>query len=281
MPIDAEFDQAVAKMVFGPVQEKPINNPTTKSLLRYPGGKSRAVDQILDLLPKGLDTLCSPFIGGASVELACASRLGVKVSGYDAFRPVVDFWQEVLKSPVELAKAVRKYYPLSKTKFYALQKHYAKPKDRRSLATEFFVLNRSSFSGTTMSGGMSPSHPRFTERIIDRLEKFKITGFDVNYSDFTESMSKHENDFLYLDPPYANGGNLYGKKGDHHKDFDHKKLAGLLKKRDGWLLSYNGCSMIRDLYSGFKIIEPEWTYGMGADKKSNEVLILSNDYISV
>ncbi|MCG8626314.1 MAG: DNA adenine methylase, partial [Proteobacteria bacterium] len=59
-----------------------------KSPLRYPGGKSRAVSMILGLLPAGIKTLASPFLGGGSIELAVASH-GVKVYGYDIFKPLV------------------------------------------------------------------------------------------------------------------------------------------------------------------------------------------------
>ncbi|WP_369409719.1 MULTISPECIES: DNA adenine methylase [unclassified Wolbachia] len=38
-----------------------------KSPIRYPGGKSRAVSQIInEYIPRGLSTLCSPFIGGGA-----------------------------------------------------------------------------------------------------------------------------------------------------------------------------------------------------------------------
>jgi len=36
-----------------------------KSLLRYPGGKTRAVDIITQYFPKGIKVVCSPFLGGA------------------------------------------------------------------------------------------------------------------------------------------------------------------------------------------------------------------------
>ena len=82
---------------------------------------------------------------------------------------------------------------------------------------------------------------------------------------------------MYLDPPYANGQYLYGRNGDKHRDFDHSHLSSLLKSRDRWILSYNDCPMIRDLYSGFIFKTVNWTYGMGNDKQSNEILILSKD----
>ena len=122
---------------------------------------------------------------------------------------------------------------------------------------------------------MSTGYPGFTEKTIERLADFQVEGFSVKHADFKNSIPKHNSDFLYLDPPYANGGNLYGIKGDHHTGFDHEGLATILKNRDGWLLSYNDCEMVRDLYSDFKTLTQRWFYGMNADKKSSEILILS------
>lgn len=249
-----------------------------KSPLRYPGGKSRAVSQIInEYIPKGLPKLCSPFIGGGSIELALAS-IGTKVYGYDAFEPLVRFWQVLLKDASYLAEVVRKYQNMTSIMFYNLQKTFFTLKDRVEIAAAFFALNRSSFSGTTLSGGMSPGHPRFTPSSIERLAKFSIKNLTVNSADFKKSIPKHANDFLYCDPPYLIDQKLYGKRGDQHTDFDHKGLAKLLATRDGWILSYNDCEEIRDMYTGYRIITPKWTYGMGNSKKSNEVLILSKDY---
>ncbi len=58
-------------------------------------------------------------------------------------------------------------------------------------------------------------------------------------------------------------------------------MKKLLSTRDGWVLSYNDCEEIRDMYTEHRIITPKWTYGMGNSKKSNEILILSKDYSKV
>ena len=62
-----------------------------KTPLRYPGGKSRAVKHILPLIPEDITELCSPFLGGGSVELAVAER-GTTVYAYDIFEPIVWLW---------------------------------------------------------------------------------------------------------------------------------------------------------------------------------------------
>jgi DNA adenine methylase len=56
-----------------------------------------------------------------------------------------------------------------------------------------------------------------------------------------------------------------------HKNFDHESLFQLLDSRDKWILSYNDCSYIRNLYKNYKIIELDHLCG----SKSSEVLIFS------
>ncbi len=246
-----------------------------KSPLRYPGGKNRAIKAIYSCIPENETKLCSPFLGGASIELACTPTMGVH--GYDVFSPLVDFWQELNENPDVLADRVTQYYPLSRTKFYNLQKRYMNLGSKLERAAAFYVLNRCSYSGTTLSGGMSPGHPRFTESSIERLRNFKASNFSVECADFREAIAKHNDAFLYLDPPYVNGQALYGVKGDTHKDFDHQALSDILHQRDRWLMSYNDCDTIREFYEGYPILSVEWIYGMSKDKQSNEVLVLSRD----
>lgn len=249
-----------------------------KSPLRYPGGKSRAVKILLDLIPSDTKNLCSPFMGGGSLELACAS-LGVRVFGYDLFKPVVDFWKCALEDSNKLSDIISGYHPLSKDDFYPLQsRHISGIHDQWESAAAFFVLNRCSFSGTTMSGGISPGHPRFNESSIERVRKINVPGLTVGHASFEDSIRRHEDCFLYLDPPYLlKNSNLYGRRGDHHREFSHVLLADMLKERGSWILSYNDCEEVRELYSGFRVLSREWAYGMTASRKSNEIVIVSHD----
>ena len=250
-------------------------NHNSKSPLRYPGGKTRAVNSILPYFPDKPGILVSPFFGGGSVELA-AAKLGWKVLGYDRYQPLVDFWQTVLTDPAILADAVMDYYPLSRAEFYRLQQQESLT-TQLAEATRYFVLNRCSFSGTTMSGGMSPGHDRFTQSAIDRLRTFHVGKLWVEQADFARSIALNRNAFLYLDPPYYSASGLYGRRGDLHEGFHHAGLRKLLKNRDRWVLSYDDCLEVREMYSGYKIVELNWKYGMSSDKKSREILILSRE----
>ena len=251
-----------------------------KSPLRYPGGKSRAVKIISKYIPQDTKQICSPFFGGGSLEIHFAQN-GIRVYGYDVFGPLVDFWQILLKKPKKLAANVQKYHPLKKEEFYKLQKLQLQSKSKLERATVFFVLNRTSFSGSTLSGGMATggadNNPRFTKSSIDKIQSFRIKNLSVQQLDFKRSIPRHKNALLYLDPPYLIQSKLYGKKGDLHKNFDHQGLAKILKKRDNWILSHNDSKEIHELYSDYKILNPDWKYGMSANKKSREVLIVSRN----
>jgi DNA adenine methylase len=92
-----------------------------KSPLRYPGGKYRAIELITSLVPSGVTELVSPFFGGGSIELNCAAN-GIRVYGYDSFKPLVAFWKLLQSDPQCLAEQVKSHHPLSQEEFDKLQK---------------------------------------------------------------------------------------------------------------------------------------------------------------
>ena len=246
---------------------------TTKSPLRYPGGKSRAVRYLLPLLPSQPGILVSPFLGGASAELGAAA-LGWKVRGYDANGPLIDFWRVLLKDARALAAAVEEYLPLSRALYYELQGVVLGSQLGRAAA--YFVRNRASFSGLAYSGGMSRAD-RFTRSSIEGLRNFRARNLTVEWADFRESIPAHPDAVLLLDPPYFNSSRLYGERGDLHASFDHTALRDLVRQRERWILRYDDCSEIRAMYDGYTILPLRWKYGMSRDTDGREIVILSHD----
>ena len=87
-----------------------------RPLLRYPGGKFRGAKKIFEFIPADTKEICSPFLGGGSVELLCANN-GMKVYGYDRFLPLVDFWNCLIKKPDELAQLVAGWWSTGDMEF--------------------------------------------------------------------------------------------------------------------------------------------------------------------
>lgn len=246
-----------------------------KSPLRYPGGKSRAIKTIVPYF-KTSKNYIFPFLGGGSIELFMMDSTSSEIICYDIFEPLVDFWNCLINENDEFVSRVADLYPLSKNDFYKMSKD-GSTKSKMENAVRFYVLNRCSFSGSTLSGGFSPNHPRFTENGITSLKQYSNIRIKVEKLSFEISIPKNEG-FMYLDPPYLlENSFLYGKNGNTHRGFDHEKLAEAIRERDGWIMSYNNSEKIRTLYSGHKIIDLNWKYGMNKDKNSSEILIFSKN----
>ena len=87
------------------------------------------------------------------------------------------------------------------------------------------------------------------------LEKIKerLRGVNIEHKDFADLIRVYdrENALFYLDPPYV------GTEGYYDSPFkmeDHQRLKTVLEGIKGrFILSYNDCPMIRELYSEYRI----------------------------
>ena len=112
---------------------------------------------------------------------------------------------------------------------------------------------------------------------IDRLRDFVCDNLIVQCASYENSLRRHNDEtFIYADPPYLlEKSTLYGERGSTHKDFDHLRFAEEIKKKNNWVISYNPHPEILELYKDYKIVYPQWSYGMSTDKKAKEILVLN------
>lgn len=247
----------------------------------YPGGKVRARKTICQYIPSNIKTLVSPFVGGGAVELAVAQE-GIKVLGYDVFEPLVNLWQCMIQDCDKVVDSALQYYPVTRESFKILKSGLISETEydlNYEAAGILVLLHRYSFGQLGLSGGYVKRH-RNTLAEIENMRKFNNSNLQVQHMDFKESIQNNKNHFMYLDPPYAVNNTYYGIKGSTHKGFDHQTLADLLHTTDRWILSYNNCDYIDNLYEGYTKTYPKWQYSIGKDLRkdnSNEVLILSHE----
>ena len=64
-------------------------------------------------------------------------------------------------------------------------------------------------------------------RGIEKLQGYTqiIQDWKITNLPYEQLLSDDKSVFTYLDPPYDIGSNLYGRKGDMHKSFDHDSFA--------------------------------------------------------
>ena len=261
------------------LQSEQSKMPKNKSPLRYPGGKTRAVNILEKYIPLGTHTLLSPFLGGGSFEIFMHDR-GLTVHANDLFKPLATFWNIVKTRPSELVSRVREHMPVSKEAFVTMRLGIQELTDDLEIASRYYIINRCSFSGSTFCGGFSleASQKRLTESSLKTLSELSIPRLSISnmgYSDFLDEHPDEDGTMIYADPPYYISSYIYGRDGDMHEGFDHQGFANKIKSRKNWVLSYNDCPYIRELYADCRIIRESWSYGMNNGKKeSSEVVIL-------
>ena len=256
--------------------------------MRYPGGKSRSVKTISALIPE-FDEFREPFVGGGSVFIHTKQRFpNKKFWVNDLYFELYKFWEMSQKDARALVEKVyewRNQFPIGKKLHKFLNENLNGFNDLERAAA-FFIYNRITFSGTSLSGGFSEGAftGRFTESSIQRLNEFAnvINGTTITNFDYEELVKQAgENVFIFLDPPYysAKKSALYGKNGNLHKSFDHVKFADTMKNcHHKWLITYDDSEYVRDLFSFAKITAWELVYGMrnvteNSDQKGREIFI--------
>jgi DNA adenine methylase len=250
--------------------------------LRYPGGKSKALDRILPHIPAAMGEFREPFVGGGSVFLAVKKLFGNRIGKYwinDLNADLAAFWRHLKTQPEPLIDqicAFKENYPDGRElhRFLTDEQNMRSDFDR---AVRFFIMNRITFSGVVDSGGYSQQafDSRFTPSSIERLSiasYYLGDNVEVTQGDYEVVLqAPGENVFIFLDPPYwsATASKLYGVKGDLHTSFEHERFADNMRRcPHRWLITYDDSPKIRELFSFAHIIEWELQYGMNNFKQA-------------
>lgn len=258
-----------------------------KTPLRYPGGKSRLVKPILKMAPDAFTEYREPFLGGGSVLFALQDHeLQARKAG-DLFEPLFNFWDCVKESRTAVLVVVNYLkikYPNGRDLFEHCKEDIFTTEDKFVKAACYFILNRITYSGLTLSGGYSQASfdSRFNPSHIQRLHDSQsvIRHVELYHKDYKTLLHESsDNDvWIFLDPPYdIKSDNLYGSRGNTHKGFDHVEFAEECKKSPyKWLVTYNDNENIRKLFKWANIYEHKVKYSMNSKPKEKVELFITN-----
>jgi len=243
--------------------------------IRYAGGKSLATGLIIELMPYNVERLISPFLGGGSIEVACAVELDIPVIASEIFDILVNYWDVQLHNQEALYQRLLEFEPSKaeyKTVKERLKRHWTgeAPLEGIDLAAYFYFSHNTSY-GPHFLGWPSNVYlqPVRYGKMLERVRNFRADNISVKCASFEEIIPKYKDDFLYCDPPYYLGGDsktfigMYPHRNFpiHHNGFRHDTLRDLLlDHKGGFVLSYNDCSTIREWYKDFNMIAPSWQY---------------------
>ena len=268
-----------------------------KTPLRYPGGKSRALSKLFQYLPdlSQVKEYREPFLGGGSVALEITKRYpNMNIWVNDLYEPLTNFWKTLQDDGYKMYKRLQELksrYPDqgSARGLFLEAKDLVNDNSVSPLyrACAFYVINKCSFSGLSESSSFSrqASDSNFSMRGIEKLQGYTalIQNWKITNGRYQELLTDDKSIFTYLDPPYDIGSNLYGRKGNMHKSFDHDAFATICDRFVGpQLVSYNSSQLVKERFQGWTVAEFAHTYTMrsvgsyNTDQASRTELVLMN-----
>ena len=223
--------------------------------IKWSGSKRSQSKEIIKRIPREINTYYEPFCGGASVLMALIES-DIVVNNYicsDINNGLIDLWNMIKNEPKLVSKHYLKLWnELNKDDDKERKKKYfAYIRSRFNTENnplDFMFIMRTTTNGMpryNKKGDFNNSFhvtrngiiPKTLDKIIHDwsiiLNKNNVQFICQSY----EEINSKQNDFLYLDPPYAN------TKGMYYGGIDYNKLWEWLRTQDGkYILSFDGVS---------------------------------------
>lgn len=265
-----------------PVRKTPLRKQL--SPLRYPGGKSKVIDQIaIHLNRDRMERFVEVFAGGASLGLSLLDAGWVRTLELNEFDPLVfNFWNTVLSKPEALYDRLQGPLPTLEGYFRAKERvagFEAGPICNPDAAYDFLILNRTSFSGIILAnpiGGKNGTDEQMLVRwspqtLIRRISRIAEMSGSINLTkeDAVSYLSRrtfmaNQSFTFFIDPPYTRvGKKLYPEAFEGR----HEELAGVVREFMGSntetdvVITYDDCPLVRVLYpeAEVRILSTRWS----------------------
>jgi len=235
------------------------------SIFRYPGSKSKLLKVIrpqIDLMIRnGATAYHEPCVGGGAVVASVAKDypgLQLHINDYDPYMHL--FWQVLVNGSENELKCLFELIRQTPTVDLFKQLRMTEPESYMDMAYQAVFFNRTTFSGIHNSGpyggyAQDKQHKitgRYqSERIISDIQRLRLllrgrtTVSRLSVIHYVQFMVG-KNDITYLDPPYFEKGNSLYPTGMTHQE--HQTLATVLRSKKNWVLSYDRCQPIAEMY---------------------------------
>lgn len=272
--------------------------PITDSPLRYPGGKTKIYDKVQKIINQNMDVqgriYIEPYAGGAGLALKLLYSGDVqKLVLNDFDYRIFCFWHVCLEQTDALCGMIENCN-ITIEEWNHQKIIYDNVEEHTQIEVGFatFFLNRCNVSGIIKGGPIGGLEQKGTYKLDARFNKtnlIKKIRKVASYKDMIafynldaivfldEVVEKLEcnNIFLNIDPPYVKKGPMLYK--NSYTEADHRSIAEKVSSiRKKWIVTYDECELIRNLYSKFRIDKMQLNYSAGNTKKGQEYIVYSN-----
>lgn len=248
------------------------------SFISWIGGKKLLRKKILEVFPepKTFGRYIEVF-GGAGWVLFASDRHAELEVYNDANGYLVNLFRCAKYHPDELQKELE-YILMSREQFFDA-KEQIKVQGLTDIqkAARFFILIKESYGTDLHSFGVCSKNIGNAVEYISEVSK-RLSTVVIENQDFEHLIKTYDRTdaLFYLDPPYYETEKYYS---DRFMPEDHIRLKMALERVKGrFVLSYNDCEYIKDLYNGYNIVEVERTHNLVQKKRKPRYkeLIITN-----
>lgn len=250
------------------------------SFISWIGGKKLLRSKILEAFPDhGTFERYIEVFGGVGWVLFSSERHAKMEVYNDVNGNLVNLFRCTKHHPEALQKELE-FILMSREQFFdAKEQMEVKGLTDIQRAARFYILIKESFGSDIRTFGVRPKDMANAIEYISEVSK-RLRMVVIENQDFERILKTYDKKdaLFYLDPPYYETEKYYP---DRFMPEDHVRLKEALGRIKGkFLLSYNDCEYIRELYDGYSIVEVDRTHnlvqGKGKEKPRYKELLIKN-----
>ena len=249
-------------------QSQPKDAPVrvSRPLLKWAGGKTQMIPNLMGAMPKNFNNYIEPFIGGGALFFYLSPESAVIA---DSNPELISLYQQIAKNYKPVLKLLEKM-PNNEEFFYKERAKQFEELTEIEAAARTIYLNRTCFNGlyrVNKSGGFNVPYGKYKEPKIADEQLLKsasdaLRGATIVLGDYKYVLQNFakKGDLVFLDPPYlpiSQYSDFQRYTKEQFYEDDHRDLAAEVHR-----LSELGCHVIltnsnhplvHELYSEFHI----------------------------
>ena len=256
----------------------------TEPIAPYRGGKrllAKTIVPIIEQIPHNI--YCEPFMGMGGVFFRRTQKPKCEAIN-DINSEIINMFRMVEKFPDYLADML-KFKICSRAEFKRMVGTPPLLLTELERAVRYLYIQKNAFGGKVRGQAFGVDVGRsgrlISEKLIPQIQELhqRLAGVYIACLPYQEFITRYDrpDTLFYLDPPYWNCENDYGKGIFGKADFD--ELTKLLKGIKGkFIMSINDVPEIRRIFRAFYIMEVQTRYTIatkeiGQSKQAKELLI--------
>ena len=266
--------------------------PGNTPILRWAGSKKKLLPHLQAAAPSSFKTYIEPFVGSAVLFLLLRPKAAYLS---DLNSDLIHAYEVISANPRRVWNILMSW-PDDETFYYALRSCTPTSLNQYIRAARFIYLNRYCFNGvyrTNKEGGFNVSRGKGNLGIPDwdvfSMFADRIKSINIKNCDFETTVNRaRKNDFVYLDPPYAELGKR--DRGEYgagtFRPVDVSRLLESMLRADKRgakvLLSYSADQIDLNVLKGWHVHEITVMRNVsgfaGSRRRAHEVLISNYEW---